>query len=434
MSLIKWNTAQVQGAIAGAMLLVSPALADRGGILRWLPVLTGGGLLLTLPSKTHSREEDDNFGAYLTAGWEAISQGAIAETKSILANTAPPQVNRWVDSVSSSFAEPLDLFRRLHEKSFLLVAETGGGKTWLMHQSVLFAHDTGDQFLVLDKSYGKRGMTWWGLPVGKQVFLFGEDNVENLPDLLYSAYQERNRRKAAIEKAAQAGETIPTFPRYRLYITEWNQTQASYAQFRKIEVESLGKDNEQNATLPTPEKLDFWKDELLFDGHGYNMFLGLDVQSAAVGRSNIDKSQQSQVNWLLVGSTAVNITEVGKLVTNAKDWVGRVHIARRLPGMQRVGIAVIDGIPHLYNPVPYADGLSLPEETQQLNEIEQWLDLRKPDLISYLLDNPKASASSTFDQFKVDFPKSYKTRREDNPYWLALKAFVNNYKAEVNQA
>jgi hypothetical protein len=427
MSLIKWNTAQVQGAIAGSLLLVSPALADQGGILRVLPPIAGAGMLLTLPSRTHSREEDDDFFAYLKAGWDAFTQGAVTEAKQILADTAPPQVNRWVDSIATTFSDPLDLFKRLHEKSFLLVAETGGGKTWLMHQSVLFATDTRDQFLVLDKSYGKRGMDWWRLPVGKQVFLFGEDNVENLPDLLYSAYCERNRRKKAIEQAAQAGRDIPSFPRYRLYITEWNQTQASYAQLRAAALEGLDKDEEPPA-LPSPDKLDFWKDELLFDGHGYNMFLGLDVQSAAVGRTNIDKSQQSQVNWLLMGSTAINTTEVGKLIPNAKDWVSRVQAARSLPGMQRAGIAIVDGKPYLYNPVPYGDGLMLPEETQQLNEVEQWLELRKPDVISIMSNQENASASGIFDQIKLDFPKGYANRRSDNPYWLALKEFVVQYK------
>jgi hypothetical protein len=40
------------------------------------------------------------------------------ETKEILAGTAPPSINRWVDSVATSFTDPLELFRRLHEKSF----------------------------------------------------------------------------------------------------------------------------------------------------------------------------------------------------------------------------------------------------------------------------------------------------------------------------
>lgn len=428
MSLIKWNTPQVISAFSGGMLLLSPALADQGGLLRQLPVVAGAGLLLTLPSRTHSRKEDDDVWAYLKAGWDVFAQGAIEDAKVILADAAPPEVNRWVDSIATTFTDPLELFRRLHEKSFLLVAETGGGKTWLMHQSVLFASDSKDQFLVLDKSYGKRGMDWWRLPVGKQVFLFGEDNVENLPDLLYSAYTERNRRKKAIEQAAQAGQEIPSFPRYRLYVTEWNQTQASYAQIRSQIIKGLGKDEEEPTNLPTPETLDFWKDELLFDGHGYNMFLGLDVQSAAVGRTNIDKSQQSQVNWLLMGSTAINVTEVGKLIANAKDWVSRVQAARSLPGMQRAGIAVIDGKPYLYNPVKYGDGLKLPEATQQLNEVEQWLELRKPDFISYLSNQENPSPSSIFDQFRLDFPKGYVNRKNDNPYWAVTKEFVQQYK------
>jgi hypothetical protein len=426
MSLIKWNTSQVLAAISGGMLMLSPALADRGGILRALPVVTGGGLLLTLPSHKHRREEDDSFWAYLKAGWDVYTAGAVAEAKEILAETAPPEVSRWVDGLSSTFVDPLELFKRLHEKSFLLVAETGGGKTWLMHQSVLLAHDAKDQFLVLDKSYGKRGWVWWGLPVGKQVFLFGQDNVENLPNLLYSAYQERERRKKAIEQAAQKGRPIPTFPRYRLYLTEWNQTQASYAQIRSAIAEGL--DKKDSLALPAPEKLDFWIDELLFDGHGYNMFLGLDVQSAAVGRTNIDQSQQSQVNWLLVGSTAVKQTEVQKLIPNAKDWITRVQAARSLPGLDRTGIAILDGIPYLYNPVPYGDGLKLPEETQQLNAVEQWLDLRKPDVISALGDKENATPSGIFDQFKLDFPKGYVNRKPENPYWVAFRDFVYECK------
>jgi hypothetical protein len=443
MKLIEWKTSQVIAAIAGSVLMLSPALADRGGILRWVPVATGAGLLFTIPSNKHGRDEDDDLVAYIKAGWEVFSQGAVKETKEILAETAPPSINRWVDSVATSFTDPLELFRRLHEKSFLLVAETGGGKTWLMHQSVLFATETRDQFLVLDKSYGKRGdkgdtpeekeknrlmTTWWRLPVGKQIFLFGEDNVENLPDLLYSAYQERNRRKSAIEKAAQTGQPIPSFPCYRLYITEWNQTQASYAKLRSAAFESLDKDEEPPA-LPSPETLDFWKDELLFDGHGYNMFLGLDVQSAAVGRTNIDKSQQSQVNWLLMGSTAINITEVGKLITNPKDWVSRVQAARSLPGMQRAGIAIIDGKPYLYNPVPYGDGLVVPQVQDARSDVEQWLDLRKPDIVTWISDQPMASPSSSFDQrFKVEFPQGFRDRKATNPYWVAFKDFFQTVK------
>lgn len=428
MAMIKWNTAQVQGAIAGSLLLVSPALADQGGILRWVPVVAGGGMLLTLPSRTHSREEDDSFGAYLKAGWDAFTQGAVTEAKQILADTAPPEVNRWVESISSTFTDPLDLFRRAHEHSFLVVAESDGGKTWLMHQSVLHSYDRKDQVLILDKSYGKRGWNWWGLPVGKTVFKFGDNSLESLSDLLYTAYKERERRKALTEQAVEKGNKAPSFPRLRIYITEWNQTYESYEKGRARLVAAAGKDNADSVSIPPVTDIDHWVSELLFDGHGYNIVITLEVHSAAVGRSKIDQSQQSQVNWLLLGSTAMKVSEVAKLIPNAKDWVVRVGAARSLPGMSRAGIIIIRGTPHLYNPVPYGDGLKLPEETQQLNEVEQWLELRKPDFITFLSDQKNPSASAIFDQFKVDFPEGYVNRGANNPYWDAVKSFVVQYK------
>jgi hypothetical protein len=426
MNLIKWKTSQVIGAVAGGMLMLSPALADRGGILRMLPVATGAGLLFTLPSATHSREEDDSVWAYLKSGWQILTKETVTETRQILAEVGPPSLTRWADSVAATFTDPLELFKRLHEKSFLLVAETGGGKTWLMHQSVLYATDTKDQFHILDKSYGKRGLTWWNLPVGKQVFLFGPDDAENLPDVVHSIYQERNRRKKLIEDAAQQGRNIPEFPRQRLYITEWNQTQASYIAFQKQSVTP----DVPDSGLPTMDQIQFWINEILFDGHGYNLFLGLDVQSAAVGRINIDQSQQSQVNWLILGASALKDSELGKFGLKPTVWKPQVMAARSLPGMSRCGIAILDGVPHLYNPVPYGEGLIIPEAQQQLSEVEQWLELRKPELIEYLDSCENPSPSGIFDQrFKMDFPKGYVNRRGDNPYYAAFKDFVINYQS-----
>lgn len=415
---IEWHSSQVIAAIAGGMLMFSPALADRGGILRWLPITTGAGLLLTIPSVNNSREEDDDFIAYLKAGWDAFTTEAVKETKSLVADVAPPVVTKWLDSVATSFTDPLDLFRRLHEKSFLLVAETGGGKTWLMHQSVLYATNQKDQFLVLDKSYGKRGLNWWGLPVGKQIFLFGPDNAENLPDLMNTIYQERNRRKVLIEQAAKEGKSVPSFPRMRVYITEWNQTQASFQRFR-----------EDHPDLPSLDTIQFWVDEILFDGHGYNLFLGLDVQSAAVGRINIDQSQQSQVNWLILGASAIKDSELMKFGLKSAEWKAKVMAARSLPGMSRAGIAILDGSPHIYNPVPVGDGLVVPEVKDDRSDVEKWLDLRKPDILDYLSEHAGCSPSACFDQrFKLDFPKGSRTRRADNPYWVAFSDFVNSQK------
>lgn len=423
MKLIEWKTSQVIAAIAGSVLMLSPALADRGGILRWVPVATGAGLLFTIPSTKHSRDEDDDPLAYLKAGWEVFSQGAVTEAQALVADVAPPTVGRWVDSMAATFADPLDLFRQLHQKSFLLVAETDGGKTWLMHQSVLFATQEKSEFLIHDKSYGKRGMTWWGLPVGKQVFLFGEDNLENLPNLLHSMYEERNRRQYLTEQAPQQGRDIPTFPKRRLYITEWNQTQASYVELRK---EALKKGNTE---LPELEKLQFWINEMLFDGHGHNMFLGLDVQSAAVGRINIDESQRSQVNWLLVGSSAITDSELLKFGLKPTIWKPKVLAARSLPGMSRAGIAVINGQAHIYNPVPVGDGLVVPQGQDARSDVEQWLDLRKPDIVTWISDRPSASPSSSFDQrFKVEFPQGFRDRKANNPYWLAFKDFFQTIK------
>ena len=429
---IEWHSNQVIAAIAGSLLMFSPALADRGGVLRWLPITTGAGLLLTIPSSTHSREEDDDFVAYLKAGWDAFTTEAVKEANQILADVGSPRLNRWAESVSATFDDPLALFCKAHEHSFLVVAESDGGKTWLMHQSVLHSYDRKDQVLILDKSYGKRDWNWWGLPVNKTVFKFGDKALDSLSDILYTAYQERERRKTLTEQAVENGQPAPTFPRLRVYITEWNQTYETYEKGRARALAAAGKDNAASVSIPPVEDIDHWVSELLFDGHGYNIVITLEVHSAAVGRSKIDQSQQSQVNWILLGSTAVKVSEVAKLIPNAKDWVMRVQAARSLPGMGRTGIIIIRGTPYLYNPVPYGDGLVVPEVEDTRSDVEQWLDLRKPDILDYLANHEGSSPSSCFDQrFKLDFPKGCRTRRADNPYWVAFSDFVNSQKVTV---
>lgn len=435
---VQWHSAQVLSAIAGVTLIFSVALADQGLPLRAIPFIVGVLILAAIPSRENHPEELYDFTLYLLSGWQLYSQGILRETREIVANSGSIPLANWVDGTLTDLATLADpaFFSRIANRSFMVCGVSEAGKTWIMHQAVLWSYANNEDVLILDAGIGKRGLefTWHDLPMGTIVHKFNERTPENLPNLVYTVYEERNRRREIVETCIENKQAPPNFKPLRLYITEWNETQAAYDSAHRLALINAGKDNEASVSLPPLEQIQIWLDALLFDGLGYQIRVALEVHSAAVGRSNIDESQRSQLNWLVLGTTAVQQSELRKFGLT-KEWVGKLVAIRARPGKGRAAIAIINGLPVAFVPERYGDTLTVAATVAAVDPVKDWLDTHSASILEYLESNPNESASSSYDhRFKLDFPKGYANRQGNNPYWIAYRDFCRSFtKVESGQ-
>jgi len=411
----------------GGTLLISPWLANQGMIGNLVLSLAGVGTLATIPG-TGSKEEDESLRAYFMGGVKRIWTDAQAEVREVVHEYGPPELSSAMDTAMGRGQDHKALFRKALEKSYIIVAETDGGKTWLEHQAMKVDIESGVRSLILDKSFGKRtteedvltGMGfWWFAPVGEVVFKFGVENAHLLGDLLKTFYDERERRKALTEAAAERRQAAPVFQRWRLMIAEMNLTLGAYVKAHK-----------RNNALPSPEDIDDWLEEILYDGHGYNILFGGDAQTAATGETGMNEAKRSQVNWFLMGSAAINPTELRKFGLPTGEWRPKVMAMRQVPGYERTGIVIISGQPHLFRPEAFDEiQLSFQRQANAVDQVEAWKQEIRDAVRDWVnAQETEPTHTQAFESFKGSMPTGFKTRGSDNPYWSALKSLVDEFK------
>jgi hypothetical protein len=406
-----WKTSQKLAAIGGGMLIAANYLNFIGGVFKVLPPLTGAALLLTIPSKGN-REEDDDLTAYCKNAWPAWWAGVKTEAKEFTAEVLPIPLRPYMESALESIEDPMLLFKALHQKSFCVIGSTGDGKTFVLHQSFKLSQQLGESVAILDKTYGKRADDrtdpgfgrWYDAPLAPDgiVYPLTKNTVRYLPNLWNTFYKERERRIQQEIDSAKAGKACPKFQKQILYMTELNETARDYVRW-KTEL--------KDPTLPDLEHIQGLLQSVLMDGHGHELFVRLDAQTAASGITDLSEAERAQLNWFLVGSAAINSKELMKFGLSPKEWIPKVETARRLPGRERTGIVILSGKPHLLQ-CPFIEEKPIFKQdpmAEWTNHIRDILQSQKQ------AGELGKSPSAHWPNVKDHFPTGHK--QKSGPYW-----------------
>ena len=395
-----------------------------------LPVVSGiaypvtGISLLALTGKGKRNETDqaEQPWQYDMGGLESVAGGVIDVVVNLqrqgakggrkMAVTYDVLVLPQALSKAEDNAAIAQAFKDIHRRSFLAIANTGGGKTWFLHQSAAWAIEQGEHVIICDRSYGKRGQHWFGLPVydlssGTHGVVF-EGSPDDLEACVEMFFQERERRAKETKAAAKAARDTPVFKRWALYLPEKTESLIEYR-------DKYG--DEAADTLS--KKLN----SLLRDGHGYNVFLRSDAQSAATGEVEVSEGMRKNLHWVFFGD-AVETKELGK-VGLTKEWVAKVEKARKEHG-KYLGLALIEGKPHFIkapnHEYDFSDAISI-EQAAAL-----WIEGHQQDILETIKDRidgeHPVSPTAMFEFYKSYFPSGYCNKGKENPYWQAFKTFV----------
>jgi len=145
----------------------------------------------------------------------------------------------------------------------------------------------------------------------------------------------------------------------------------------------------------------------------------------AVGETSLNMAMLGQVNILVLGSSAVNVTELGKVLgKDAKAWADKVATARRTTGNQYIGIAIIERKPSLIVVPDIAATskitIAADAELTPSQVAEQWA--------TGYIESIRVAKSPTeaFNLLKEHMPSGYTKQSSDNPYYQAIKTIKEN--------
>jgi hypothetical protein len=397
------------GILSGA-LLFGP---KWGGFWAFTQATLGGVIgvagLGQLKRHEEGKEVPDSPWGFIKGGVTALGE-EYEEAREIVIARLPEPLAELVQVTEVVGIESESKLRDLHKYSLMIVSKTGGGKTWFQHQSVMLSlqeQARGGTLRVLDRSYGKRGFRWNGLPRGRIVFT---DVVNDLPRLLDEAIAIRKTRIQQTQDGVRSH-----FPAYILHLTELNESMTEYQDW----YEALEED--ERAGVYKPKTIISKIGSLLFDGHGYQMFVRVDAQSLAVGETDINQAKLAQMNVIVRGPTAINVNELRKVLAgDAKLWADKVAAARKATGDDHISLAIIEGKPTLILPPDLASATTITiadgaEQTQ--GEAAAAWALGYTETI-----NAANSPTEAFTLLKDHMPEGYRKQSSSNPYYLAIKA------------
>jgi hypothetical protein len=397
------------GILSGA-LLFGP---KWGGFWAFTQATLGGVIGVAGVGQLKRREESKDVPAN---PWEFVKSGVMAlgeeyeEIRRIVVERLPEPLADLVNVADVVGTDGESKFRELHKYSLMIVARTNGGKTWFQHQSAILSLEEqakGGTMRVMDRSYGKRKFRWHGLPRNRVIYT---DVINDLPRLLNDAIAVRNSRIKEVQDGIR-----DQFPWYLLHITELNESMTEYTSYyRKL------KQNDEHHGVDSPEDLIDAIGSLLFDGHGYQIFVRVDAQSLAVGETNINQAKLAQLNVVVRGSTAIDAKELGKILPNASYWVDKVTKARKDTGDDHISLAIIEGKPSLFVPPDLASTTEIviaPDaDLTPTQAAQQWAQ-PYADSIS-----AAKSPTEAFNVLKEHMPTGYQKQSSNNPYYQAIKA------------
>lgn len=402
---------------AGALLLASPFFSQ--GILKLLPMTAGAAFMLG--GANAAREEDeDSIPAFLMGGLRPATKEAQKTAAAIALETLPPPIQEAWKAMPQVEADYHTTWRKLHEQSLGVIAQTDGGKTHILHQSMAYVIAQGWDLYAVVKGFGKRSHKFHNLPFGKVLFHFSDTDIEkmqSLPNLVSSLYNLRNER-ATKTREGQDSTFKPTF----LYITEYNRCLENYAERWK-----------PDCGYASPAQIKYWLDEILFDGHGYQCFIVIEAQTLAVSETGIKEATRAQMNFILAGSTAVNVKELSKLGSNFSDLVPKVTALRRVPGKGRAAIAVLKMNPCLFIPAEGMPTVDVSKAYDQGSDIDRWWSAQGSAAVAdWQATNPSGSASKCFEAIRDIVPSGKRSKSSGNPYWEKVKAEFQPQTIEVS--
>lgn len=300
------------------------------------------------------------------------------------------QLQKTIDT--SSDLRWLDEFLKA---SFLAAGIKNSGKTVFLHFAVsrFFENYPKGTVRIHDHNYGKRGNTWFDLPAatpnkittGHEIVFMSEASLQDLVNEAHGEYLSRKHK-------VQSGGSHQ-FPPYLLVITELSN------HFRRN-----GKDEEFSNKVK----------DLLFESHGYGVFFAGESQSLAVGSLKLSEAERSQLNQVLLGSAALDKTEVARVTRGDSDGViDRVKMLRSTDTGKYAAIANIDGLGVGVHIVPHIDlstiEIKVPESAKP--ESERWCD----GLEWGVIEKSQAGITKLWEQFGDG------KQLDTNPKYVAFK-------------
>lgn len=340
----------------------------RGQIWVLPGMLAGVGsfaLSCALVSRYQLQPRDLNEGLVLAGDavvdlFAGTSQQLAPATKAVVSQL-PPRLKRAAETLLDIATADRDWLDRLLLKSSLIAGITDTGKTHTMHYlAAQFLLKNGQKpasrLRIFDVNYGKRGNVWHDLPHGADkpgCVIFKE--YEDLPDLIAEFFDEMERRRRAI-----AGRQGVRLDPWLLIADELN-----------VAMKLLGK----RLSKESQQELDMQISTLLYQGHGYGVFICGGVQSLAVGTIQLDEAQRNQMNLVLAGDAAVEAKEVSRVTSgNSAEYIERVKQLRKLPGGKRACVTRLAGEGATVKVVPEIDLSAIQVEVQANapSEEEAW--------------------------------------------------------------
>jgi len=410
------KTANTIGLISGFILMATPAIMRVSVVPRIVYPLAGLTLILaTDKGREDEQEQAANPGKYFASGLGSLAglmpKGSASKVRNVALRYDVPVLPELLKKGQDTAAIE-QAFVGIHKRSFLAIANTGGGKTFFLHQSAAWALEHGEHVIICDRSYGKRGQHWFSLPVADRANnkpgIVYEGSPEDLAACVEMFFVERERRSQATKAAARAGQPTPNFKHWALYLPERTESLIEYRDKYGDELaDDLGK------------KLN----SLLRDGHGYNVFLRSDAQSAATGEVEVSEGMRKNLHWLFFGD-AVETKEIAKVGID-KSWVSKVDIAREQHG-KYLGLALIEGKPQFIKAPSHEYDFSDAMTHDQASAV--WLSEHRENIealmTSRTAEGESCSPSAMFDACKAVFPSGHRNKGKDNPYWQAFKSFI----------
>lgn len=405
-------------ALMTAIALAAAPFAMRFPLANVIYPVGGVALVVgTERGKRNESKQSESLVDWWMSGAESVAtglfrQGKVGVRKLSVRYEVPvlPEVLKKVENDSAIE----QAFNDIHKRSFLAIANTGGGKTYFLHQSAAWAIEQNEHIVICDRSYGKRGQHWHGLPVADRdantpgiVFQGSPEDLEACVEMFF---HERECRAAQTKAAARDGKDVPNFRHWALYLPERTESLIEYREkYGDEEADVLSK------------KLN----SLLRDGHGYNVFLRSDAQSAATGEVEVSEGMRKNLHWVFFGD-AVETKELGK-VGIGKEWVGKVEKARTTHS-KYLGLALIEGKPQFIKAPNTQYDLSDCLTVDQAAEV--WLSEEGPTILGVMKfcedDGKPTSPTSMFDSCKGMFPSGHRNKGKDNPYWQVFKSFIES--------
>ena len=278
------------------------------GMVHGNPLAVTSGVLSTGATVGLQRKQKVGFSDFkgclgligdgLDESWESLTTSTSSTTEALLTyipDEYKPRIERIVEAIASD-----DWFSHMLSQSKMIVGQSGAGKTpTMLYELYTFIKSSNGKgkVTICDVNYGKPTMgkpnNWLGLPRKR----FIRNTVDGLYEAIEEYWDELQYRKSYAADLADRGSNVaPGFTPWLLMIDEGNVSLSQLAANKELgdrAMEMIG--------------------DLLFEARSYGITITIAVQTPAVEETKINRAKLGQLNFLVLGESAVDPEILGKI-------------------------------------------------------------------------------------------------------------------------